>query len=215
MAVNARATQDFVPIKEVRDGVIILKDGGMRAVLLASSVNLSLKSYDEQKAVLLQFQTFLNSIDFPIQITIESRRLDIRPYLSLLENRMKEQLEPLLKIQTREYVEFIRSFTETVNIMSKSFFVVVPYSGAGTTNTGIMASFMPKKKESAQDKGKDDATLFEEKRSQLEQRIGVVSQGLSRVGIRTVQLGTEEVIELFYKVFNPGETTASAKIDLK
>jgi hypothetical protein len=99
--------------------------------------------------------------------------------------------------------------------MSKSFFVVVPYSGGGTTNTGIMSSLLPKKKEATADKGKDDATLFEEKRSQLEQRIGVVSQGLSRVGIRTVQLGTEEVIELFYKVFNPGETTQSVKVDLK
>jgi hypothetical protein len=78
-----------------------------------------------------------------------------------------------------------------------------------------MSSLLPKKKEATADKGKDDATLFEEKRSQLEQRIGVVSQGLSRVGIRTVQLGTEEVIELFYKVFNPGETTQSVKVDLK
>src|SRR3989344_5132708 len=123
MAINAKATQEFVPIKEVRDGVLLLKDGGIRAVLIASSINLSLKSYEEQKAVLLQFQTFLNSLEFSVQIAVQSRRLDIRPYLLTLENRMKEQTEPLIKIQTKEYIEFIRGFTEQVNIMDKKFFL--------------------------------------------------------------------------------------------
>ena len=100
MALKARATQDFVPIKEIRDGVIVLKDGGLRAIVLANSVNLSLKSEDEQRATIAQFQNFLNTLDFPVQITVQSRRLDIRPYLLLLENRIKVQTEPLLKLQT-------------------------------------------------------------------------------------------------------------------
>ena len=119
MAISAKPTQDFVPIKEIRDGIVILKDGGLRAILIASSINLSLKSYDEQKAVLSQFQGFLNSLDFSIQTVIQSRRYDIRPYLAILDNRLKEITEPLLKIQTREYSEFIRTFTEQVNIMTK------------------------------------------------------------------------------------------------
>lgn len=218
MALNAKATQDFVPIKEIRDGVLVLKDGGMRAVLIASSINLSLKSADEQQAVLLQFQTFLNSLDFSTQISIQSRRLDIRPYLGLLEERMKEQLEPLLKIQTREYIEFIRSFTEQVSIMTKSFFIVVPYTApalsAGGTLSGLRDLIPGQKKEN--DSKKTDAEVnFEEKRSQLDQRIGVVQQGLSRIGIRTVALGTEELVELFYKIFNPGEVTQSIKLEEK
>jgi len=132
----AKATQDFVPIKEIRDGIVILKDGGLRAIIMASSINLSLKSEDEQHATILQFQAFLNSIDFTTQIVIQSRRLDIKPYLILLENRMKEQVEPLLKIQTREYIQFIQSFTETVNVMTKNFFIVVPYSAAPTAAGG-------------------------------------------------------------------------------
>src|SRR6185369_6653545 len=128
MALNAKATQDFVPIKEVRDGIIVLKDGGLRAIVLANSVNLSLKSDEEQKATILQFQSFLNTLDFAVQISVQSRRLDIRPYLLLLENRVKVQNEPLLKLQTQEYIEFIRNFTESVSIMTKSFFVVVPYT---------------------------------------------------------------------------------------
>ncbi len=128
MALNAKATQEFVPIKEVRDGIILLKNGELRAVILANSVNLSLKSSDEQKATIMQFQSFLNTLDFPIQMTVQSRKLDIRPYLLLLENRMKVQTEPLLKLQTKEYIEFIRNFTESVSIMTKNFFVVVPYT---------------------------------------------------------------------------------------
>lgn len=208
MALNARATQEFVPIKEVRDGVLVLKNGEMRAVLLASSVNLSLKSSDEQQAIILQFQSFLNSLEFPIQISVQSRRLDIRPYLIMLEERMREQLEPLLKIQTREYIDFIRNFTENVSIMKKSFFVIIPYSGASVPQSG--QGFFEGRK-STGNKVQDEKIDFEEKRTQLEQRMGVVEQGLSRIGVRTAQLGTEELVELFYKSFNPGETTSSAK----
>ena len=119
MAINAKSSQDFVPIKEVRNGIIVLKDGGLRAVLLASSLNLSLKSSDEQIAIINEFQNFLNSLDFSVQICVQSRRLDIRPYLLTLENRMRDQVEPLLKIQTKEYIDFIRTFTDEVNIMTK------------------------------------------------------------------------------------------------
>ncbi len=213
MPVNAKASQDFVPVKEVRDGIVILKDGSLRAILLASSINLSLKSYEEQQAVLLQFQNFLNSIDFPMQITIQSRRRDMRPYLAILEKRMKEQTEPLLKIQTREYIEFIRSFTEAVSIMTKSFFIVVPYSSASLPSAGgIMKKLFGKsvaKKTAAQ----EESASFEEKRSQLEQRMGTIEQGLSRMGVRTAQLGSEEVVELFYKIFNPGETEKPIQIN--
>ncbi len=212
MAISASATQDFVPIKEVRDGIVILKDGSMRALLLASSVNLSLKSFDEQNATLAQFQTFLNSLDFSVQIVVESRRLDIRPYLILLEGRLKELTEPLLKVQTKEYMGFIRDFTDQVAIMTKSFIVVVPYSAAPLSTQGTISKGLFGSKQKTEEKKKDSIYEFEEKRTQLEQRIGVVQQGLSRVGVRTVQLGTEEAIELFYKIFNPGETTGSIKV---
>src|SRR6185295_9115187 len=142
MALKAKATQEFVPIKEVRDGVIVLKDGGLRAIVLANSVNLSLKSEEEQKATILQFQSFLNTLDFSIQISVESRRLDIRPYLLLLENKMKLQTEPLLKLQTKENMEFIRNFTETVSIMTKNFFVVVPYTHTALrSDSGTLKKF--------------------------------------------------------------------------
>jgi type IV secretory pathway VirB4 component len=204
MSVSSKATQEFVPIKEVRDGIVILKDGSMRAIVLSSSLNFSLKSDDERNAITAQFQDFLNSLDFPVQIAIQSRRLDIRPYLALLEEQYKVQLNDLMKIQTREYIEFIKKFTESTNIMTKSFFVVVPYEPAIVNVKGGPLSMFQKK--SNEEAGKIKETTFEENRTQLEQRVGVVEQGLVRCGIRVIRLGTEEVIELFYKVFNPGDT---------
>ena len=210
MAVNSRATQEFVPIKEVQDGVVILKDGSMRAIVLASSLNFSLKSDDERNAILLQFQDFLNSLDFDVQIDVQSRRLDIRPYLALLENQYKEQMNDLMKIQTREYIDFIKKFTESTSIMTKNFFIIVPYDPAIVNlKGGIGGSFLQKK--SAEDNLKQKQATFEENRTQLEQRVGVIEQGLVRCGIRVVRLGTEEVIELFYKIFNPGDTEKPIK----
>ena len=216
MAINAKAAQGFVPIKEVRNGVIILKDGGLRAVLIASSINLSLKSSDEQVAIINQFQAFLNGLDFSTQIVVQSRRLDIRPYLLMLDNRLKEQTEPLLKIQTKEYIDFIKSFTDEVNIMAKTFFVIVPYSSSIIkSKNAILDSFLgggaPKKQVEDTKKAMDMAS-FEEKRSQLEQRINVIINGLNGIGVRSSQLKTDEVVELFYKTFNPGDISQGIKL---
>jgi type IV secretory pathway VirB4 component len=203
MAVS-KATQDFVPVKEIRDGVVILKDGSMRAVVMASSINFALKSADEQQGVIMQFQNFLNGLDFSVQISIQSRELDIRPYISMLEGRYKNEVGDLMKIQIKEYIQFIKNFVDQTSIMTKTFFVVIPFS-PGTLN----ASENPldqiiHKQQPENNAGKNNH--FEENRTQLEQRIGTISQGLSRCGIRTVQLGTEEIVELFYKIFNPGDT---------
>ncbi len=215
MAIDARSAQDFVPIKEVRNGVIILKDGGLRAILIASSINLSLKSSEEQIAIINQFQSFLNGLDFSTQIVIQSRRLDIRPYLLTLEERLKEQNEMLLKVQTKEYIDFIRSFNDEVNIMTKNFFIVVPYSAGLIRSSGgmldsLMGSGSHKQKPNTQ-KGIDLAS-FEEKRSQLDQRVNVIMSGLSGIGIRSSQLKTDEVVELFYKTFNPGDISQGIKL---
>ena len=212
MALNAKATQEFVPIKVIRDGIIVLKDGGLRSIILANSINLSLKSDEEQKATLLQFQNFLNTLDFAVQISVQSRRLDIRPYLLLLEDRMKVQSEPLLKLQTKEYIDFIRNFTEEVSIMTKSFFVIVPYTQTNlkSASGGFSNFFKIKNKEERNEAKQED---FEEKRSQLDERVNVIQQGLNRCGIRSAQLGTEEIVEVFYKVFNPGELEGKIKLE--
>lgn len=204
---KASATQEFVPIEEVRDGIVVLKDGSMRGIFMASSLNIALKSEPEQEAILYQFQNFLNSLDFTVQIFVQSRELDIRPYVTLLEGRLAEQTNDLMKIQVREYIEFVKSLTEGTNIMTKSFFIIVPYAPpfleakGGGALSGISSMFGTKTKQSTEQKN----VSFEENRSQLEQRMSIVEGGLSRTGVRVAQLSTEEVIELFYKIFNIGE----------
>lgn len=208
MAVTAKASQEFVKIKEVRDGIVVLRDGGLRAVLMASSVNFALKSEDNQIAIISQFQNFLNTLDFSLQIVVESRRFDIRPYIALLEERYAKQTNELLKVQTREYIGFVKKFTENTNIMNKLFLVIVPYSPAilqmQAAEGGIGATIT--RNLSGAKKPESGHGSFDEHRAQLEQRVSVVEQGLVRCGIRVAQLGTEEVVELFYKLFNPGET---------
>ena len=198
-------TQDFIPVKEIRDGIIVLEDGSLRALLLASAINISLKSPDEQQAVVLQFQGFLNSIEFPIQISVQSRRYDIKPYLISLERRIEQQEEELLRLQTREYIEFIKWFNDSVNIMSKKFYVVVPYTGSvfSEKSSIIDKIFGGKKKDS---RFREKSAQFEEQRSQLEQRVAIIKGGLSQFGVRSEQLNTEQAIEVFYNMFNPGET---------
>lgn len=212
MAIQAKATQEFVPITEVKDGVLILKDGSLRAIIMASSLNFALKNEEEKNAIIYQFQNFLNSLDFSLQIFIESRRLDIRPYLTLIEQRYKEEINELMKIQIQEYIGFVRNFTETTNIMTKNFFIVIPYSPAFLQTNKSAQSILKLGKKDSDTPQLTDQEIFEENKTQLDQRIAVVEQGLARCGVRTVMLGSEEVVELFYKIFNPGETQKAIQI---
>ena len=199
---SAEATQKFVPIKEIRNGVIVLKDGGYRGVVMCSSLNFALKSGAEQRAIIEGFRTFLNTLDFSVQILVNSRKMDIRPYLALLEQKETEQKTELLRIQLREYVEFIRGFATDQNIMTKTFYVIVPYSSSTGTQVSKAVSIFNRKGASTP---ATDTAPFEEAQVQLEQRLALVAEGLSGTGIRAQVLGTEEAIELLYRAFNPGE----------
>lgn len=197
---SSRASQSFVPVKEVRSGVIILKDGGYRGIMMCSSLNFALKSEDEQKAIIGGFQNFLNTLDFSVEIVVHSRKTDIRPYLGLLEERMSAQTSELMRVQLREYIGFIRNFIEGADIMTKTFYVVVPYSGGSTAVANTLSIIGGAKKEET-----TADTSFEEGRIQLEQRMALVAGGLASAGLRAVPLGTEETIELLYRSFNVGD----------
>jgi hypothetical protein len=196
----SKPTQAFVPVQEVRSGIIILKDGGYRAILMCSSLNFALKSEDEQRAIIGGFQNLLNTLDFSIQIVVHSRKTDIRPYLGLLNERMGAQTSELMRIQLREYIAFIRNFIEGADIMTKTFYVVVPYSPVSLKQvTSSIPFFGSGQNASTQE------TEFEETRVQLEQRMALVASGLATSGLRAIPLGTEEIIELLYHSFNVGD----------
>jgi hypothetical protein len=203
MATNS--TQQFVPIKEIRDNVVVLKNGELRSVIMCQAINLDLKSQDEQTAIILQFQNFLNALEFSIEITASSRRLDIRPYILKLEDRLDKIEGDLLRIQTREYINFIQKFNEDFDIMSKYFYITVPYGIISLPGTGGITNLFGGKSAP-----KTTINQFEESRSQLEQRIAVVSGGLEGLGIQATILDTPALIELFQKTFNPGELHSTA-----
>ncbi len=200
---SSSATQEFVPVRDIKEGVVILKNGQLCKVLLASSINFALKSRDEQQAILFQFQNFLNTLDFSLQIYVQSRRLNIEPYITTLQGLEDAQYSDLMRVQLREYIEFIKTFTTEVDVMSKNFFVIVPYTpvklNLGKSLTSIMSQ------------GKSvETNTFEEQRLQLEQRQAVVVQGLARIGVKTISLRDEELVELFYHIYNPSDITGQA-----
>lgn len=203
MATGAPA-QQFLAIDAVREDVIVLKDGSLRVILMCSSFNFALKSSDEQDAVIFQYQNFLNALDFPIQFIIHSRRLNIEPYLESLAERAREEESELLRIQISEYMEFIKTFVAATNIMSKTFYVVVPFTPVSLQKQGLVSQVL-----ALAGIGKTtaamDARVFEERKRQLWQRADTVVEGLQRFGIRSVPLNTEELIELFYGLYNPTE----------
>lgn len=200
------ATQEFVSIRDIRDGVVLLRGGQMCRILLASSINFALKSQDEQKAILLSFQNVLNTLDFSIQIYIQSRRMNIEPYLAILREREPNQDNDLMRVQLREYMEFIKTFTAEVEVMTKNFFVVIPYTAAPINLTKNFGSLL------GQGKGGGTTTesRFEEQRIQLDQRVAIVEQGLAQIGVRTIALSTDELVEFYYHAYNPGDPTTSA-----
>ncbi|HEV7121453.1 MAG TPA: hypothetical protein VGN56_01345 [Candidatus Paceibacterota bacterium] len=201
----SKPAQAFVPVSEVRSGVVILKEGGYRGIMMCSSLNFALKSEEEQRAIIGGFQNFLNTLDFTVQIVVHSRKTDIRPYLNLLNERLQHQTSELMRIQLREYISFIRNFIEGSDIMTKTFYLVVPYStsGAALSVKGAFAGIGTAARSAAASPSVDQS--FEESRVQLEQRMALVAGGLASAGLRAVPLGTEEIIELLYRSFNLGE----------
>jgi type IV secretory pathway VirB4 component len=182
------SAQQFLEIREIKDGVIILKNGSLRAVLSVSSLNFALKSEEEQKAIIYQFQNFLNSLDFSIQILVQSRILNITGYLDKIEKKGDEQKNELLKIQTYEYKKFVSELVGGRKILSKTFFVVIPFS-----LTGLPSSEM-------------DEDEFQRAKSQLQQRAEFISLGLRRCGHQCSLLDTLGLIEFFWSLYHPEQS---------
>ena len=199
---NAPEVQNFVEVREIREGVVILKDNSLKTVCICSSVNFDLLSTEEQEAVTARFQEFLNSLDFPLQIVISSRHFNIDNYLNQVKELEKKQTNELLRIQTGEYINFVQSFVEFANIMNKSFYVVVPFrivetreEGFGTKVKTVLSVQKPKSI-------KFEIEKFRQYKTQLDQRTNLVIEGLQAFGIKAVPLSDEQLTELFYEFYN-------------
>ncbi len=195
-------TQDLVRLKEIRDGVVVLNDGTMRSIMMISSVNFALKSEDEQNAIVFAYQEFINALDFPIQITVSSRKMDITPYLEEVKVLRDQQKNELLHLQMNEYITFIGELVKDSNIMTKTFFVTVPFSVTESTKDGFFSKFFKGAKGAAGKQSFND-TEFEQHKNQLLQRVEQIAVGLRGIGLRVVPLQTQELLELFYNFYNP------------
>jgi len=193
------STQAYLDIAEIKENTIVMKDGSIRAVIVVSSVNFSLKSGDEQNALISSYQNFLNALEFPIQIVMQSRKLDIHSYLDKLSSIMQQQTNELLRLQTQEYIEYVGKLIEFASIMSKTFYVVVPL-----TTSGVKSGFMSKLTNLFSPA--NEITLhqseFEKSRDELGKRINQVVSGMSGMGLKCIPLNTEELVELMYNSYN-------------
>jgi hypothetical protein len=203
------STQQFLDIAEIKEDIVVLRDGTMRGVLLISSINFALKSEDEQNAIISAYVSFLNNIDFPLQIVIQSRELNIDSYLESLRQKAKEQTNELLKMQTNEYSQYIQELIAMSKIMNKRFYVVVPYNPMTDKQKGFMSRFADVFNPATLIKMKEEKFL--RRKNDLMHRVDNVVSGLTSIGLNAVQLDTQGLIELYYNSYNPA-TSANQKL---
>jgi len=200
-SVKGSSTQGFLLISQIKGDTIITRDGGLRAVVVVSSTNFVLKSPEEQTAIIQRFQSFLNALDFPIQILIQSRRLDIHSYLEKLREKQLQQQNELLRVQTEEYIEYIKKLLQFGNIMGKTFYVIVPYAGGIMTNKKGLASKLSNLLNPAKEISMSQEKFVRDCRV-IGERVAHIEGGLSSIGLRTMRLNTQELVELLYHSYN-------------
>ncbi|MFC1656394.1 hypothetical protein ACFL14_00290 [Patescibacteria group bacterium] len=197
---NASSTQAHLPIAEIVNGTVIMKDGSMRMVLMVSAMNFDLKSEKEQDAITVSFQRFLNSLEFPIQVVIQSRRVNMKPYLKSLYQRKKEIDNELILEQITSYTEYLQELISLANIMTNKFYVVVPFIPPVIKKESVVAEFM---QSIGRQVPKIEVTDFNNHYKELVERTSLIANSLHSVGVRAVQLNTQELIELYYNTYNP------------
>jgi type IV secretory pathway VirB4 component len=195
------STQEYLDIAEIKDNTVVMKDGTLRAVLLVSSINFALKSEDEQNAVISSYVRFLNNLSFTLQIVVQSRELDIDNYLNYLKEKEKAQTNKLLKLQTADYIEYIKELTSLGRIMSKRFLVVVPYDPLTDKRKGFFSLIKEALRPATVIKLKEKT--FNRYQEMLDRRLDSAIGGLESMGVAVARLDTQSLIELYYKTYNP------------
>ncbi|MFH1508627.1 MAG: hypothetical protein ABIE68_00445 [bacterium] len=207
--------QKFLNVKEIRDGIVVLKSGQLRSIILVSSINFFLMNEEEQNAIIYAYQGFLNALDFPIQIVIQSKKLNIKQYINRVNEQAKLQENELLRQQTELYGSYIGDLVELANITTNHFYVVIS-SGSGVdlpNKVGLvdrLKNFL-NPAQIAQQK----MAGFAEQQEELERRVANIASGLRGMGLRAARLNTQEVVELLYATYNPGSSDYQILADLE
>ncbi|RLC36829.1 hypothetical protein DRH27_04625 [Candidatus Falkowbacteria bacterium] len=203
------SSQQYLDIAEIKENTVIMRDGTLRAVILISSINFALKSEDEQNAIISAYVSFLNNIDFPLQIVIQSRELNIDGYIKSLQEKGKVQTNELLKMQTNEYIQYINELISMSKIMNKRFYIVIPYNPMSDKQKKFFSRVLDVLKPATLIKMKEEK--FRRRRLELTRRIDNAIGGLNSIGLNAVELDTQGLIELYYNCYNPS-TSANQKL---
>lgn len=207
------STQLFLDIAEIKDNIVVLKNGGLRAILQTNSINFNLKSEEEQNSIIYGYQSFLNSLEFPVQIVVQSRKLDVDKYIETVREIGDKHTNILLKEQTNEYCDYILQLVEYADIMEKRFYVVIPFDPYRNRKQSTFSKFMSSISSSdSVDAIKRRHREFEELKKGVTERVSAAIAGLEGCNLRVAQLNTSQLIELFYQIYNP-VTSHNEKID--
>jgi len=211
---NPNSTQNTLLIAEVRDGIVIMNDGTFRAVIMCKSINFDLMSPQEREAVEFSYQGFLNSLYFPIQVYVRSQKIDLRPYLERMDKIRTEQDNMLLALLMEDYIGFLSAVSQQTNIMDKKFYVVISYpdpdediKNALKQSTGFFTGMVDMFSNKSTPHIVIDENRLEEAKTELKNRVQAVMQGLLECGVQSIPLDTQELIELYYDVYNPDTAT--------
>lgn len=203
---NPNSSQNALLISELRDNMVIMGDGSFRAIITCKSINFDLMSAREREGVEYAYQSFLNSLTFPVQILVRSQRVDIAPYIDRLDKMRRAQDNMLLGVLMDNYIDFIDTLAQEANIMDKSFFMVIPYYPAGDLNSAVNSSkslFANLFKPTQQVEVKINQEAYDKAKDELQNRVNTALSGLFQIGVRSVQLNTKELGELYYNFYNP------------
>jgi len=207
---NKTSTQAYLDIAAIKDGVIILKSGGLRAVLSVTSVNFALKSPQEQEDIVLRYQGFLNALHFPIQIVMQSRKLDLTEYIGTLKGKAEQESNDMVRQQITHYVDFMTRLISVANIMDKAFYVVVPLDPVGLQSRGFFDRILHPTKQVTVSMSEEE---FEKYKSELEERVTLIGSGLGSLGLKSKVLSTQQLIELYYATYNPEQAVRERLVD--
>jgi hypothetical protein len=203
------STQQYLDIAEIKKDTLVMKDGTVRAILLVSSINFALKDEEEQRAIISAYVSFLNNLDFPAQIVIQSREFNIEKYIEDLKQKEKEQTNELLKAQTKEYIQYVQELVSMGNIMKKKFYLSIPYNPLSDEHKNFFQSLTDAFKPGSLVKLKEDR--FNRYKGELDRRVDSVVSGLASSNLSSARLDTQSLIELFYNSYNP-QTSENQKL---
>ena len=207
------STQQHLDIAEIRDDTVIMRDGTLRSVILVSSINFALKSEEEQNAIISAYANFLNNLFFPLQIVIQSRELNIENYINDLKQKEKEQTNELLKVQTTEYIQYIQELISLGKIMNKYFYAVVPFDPLSDKQKNFFKRLLEAFKPAMLMKLSREK--FSRRRKELSRRVETVVRGLASIGVNSVEIDTQGLIELYYNTYNPRTSSNQKLVDVK